>query len=267
MSVDKLFYVTNIEHATMPSQTGIRNLVASILGDDVDNFDYSANSNIKTNTDSCAMPDGKIISIHSPVSLDIYDDAGNHTGPDENGDIEYGVDGVVYDTLDGNKFAFIPDTLHYTIKFKATGTGTAGVDVQNYSSGAIVKSELFVNVPIETLNTKGEVVIAATGSRILLDRDGDGQNTTLTSTTDVDGDLPENPSTPSEPASVGSVSSGSQISNPNLSIQTFKFLNNGVEDGVMIVKDEGIKGREIDEVMASSIPKEEVKLEDGRAHV
>lgn len=190
MISDNLFYATGIEHATMPSQVGIRNLVTSILGDNIEDFDYSANSNIKTNADNCILPDGKIISIHSPVSLDIYDDAGNHTGPDENGDIEYGIEGVTYDTLDGNKFAFIPNDLNVTIKFKATGTGSAGVDVQDYSRGVIAHSESFVQIPIESLDTQGEVVIGDEGSKILFDKRGNGQIIELAPTVNIEGDLP-----------------------------------------------------------------------------
>ncbi|MES2223707.1 MAG: hypothetical protein V4469_02105 [Patescibacteria group bacterium] len=269
MSADNLFYATGVEHATMPSQSGIKNLVSSILKDDGEDFDYGANSNISTNTNNCTIPDGIIVSIHSPISLDIYDSAGHHTGPDENGDIEYGVEGVTYDTLDGNKFAFIPKSIDYRIKFSATGTGTAGVDVQDYKNGSIVRSESFENVPIESLNTKGEVVVNDDSSKILLDRNGDGNEETLLPTLSVDGDLPEESleivDTSKEAIHAKSSTTSGSTSHTNLNIQKFNNLND--KDTNIITKDTGPVNvlntviRNKDEILASTTTKEDVKLE------
>lgn len=265
MSSDKLFYATGVEHATMPSQGGIRNLIASILKDGGDGFDYSSNPSIHTDTSNCKIPDGKIISIHSPIALNIYDNVGHRTGPDINGDIEYGVEGVTYDILDGNKFTFIPNTIHSTIKFNATGTGTAGVDVQAYKNGEIIKSESFENVPITSLNTKGEVVVDNGGSKILLDRNGNGQVETLLPTHSVEGDFQEEPAPDSKPVVVVnsvSVVSGSQIATTSLNIQTFKYLNKEPEKITSIPEDE------VDEIivdrviMSSTTSPEKVKLGD-----
>ncbi len=275
MNTDQLFYVTGVEHATMPSQGGIRDLVASILDEDIDNFDYSSNPNIKTNTDNCALPDGKIISIHSPVSLDIYDDVGHHTGPDENGDIEYGIDGVVYDTLDGNKFAFIPNTVNYKIRFNATGVGTAGVDVQDYRNGAIVKSESFSDIPIVSLNTKGEVVVSTAGSQILLDRNGDDVIETLHPDLSVDGDLPESVTSvnivDNPISSISTVTSGIQIATTSLNIQTLnsceypggcEYLSNKISKSIPVLeKSNKTEVRHVDEVSSATPPKE-VELKD-----
>lgn len=269
MGANRLFYANDIQHATMPSQGGIRNLVASILGDDVDNFDYSTNANIKTDTANCTLPDGKIISIHSPVSLNIYDDAGRHTGPDENGDIEYEIDGVTYDTLDGNKFAFIPDGLNYIIKFNATGVGSAGVDVQEYRNGKISKSESFENIPIQNLDTKGEVIVGDAGTKILLDKGNDGEITTLTPTIQIDGDLPEVSSVANTPV-VALQTVASSISSGSIVGQTMSKTDTEVPD-VDPIKDVRFKDMtdmkresrpETDSVVASSTAQEVVELKD-----
>lgn len=269
MSANRLFYANDIQHATMSSQDGIRNLVASILGDDVDNFDYINNTNIKTDTANCTLPDGKIISIHSPVSLDIYDDAGHHTGPDENGDIEYEIDGVTYDTLDGNKFAFIPDGLNYTVKFNATGVGSAGVDVQEYRNGKISKSESFENIPIQNLDTKGEVIVGDAGTKILLDKGNGGETSILIPTIQIDGDLPEVSSVANTPA-VALQTVASSISSGSIVGQSMPKSNTEVPD-VDPIKDVRVKGMtdmkresrpEADSVVASSTAQEVVELKD-----
>lgn len=173
MDTDNLYYAKGVTHATMPSQSGIKNLVSSILLDSKDSFDFTSNQNIATSTKDCDLPNGKYLSIHSPVALHVYDEEGRHTGPDENGDIEYNIPDLTYDILEDNKFAFIPDNANYTIKLTATGIGTMGVHIKDYKDGEIVRTEYFDNVPIESLDTKGEVVFELEASKIIIDK-GDG---------------------------------------------------------------------------------------------
>ncbi len=154
--------------------------------------------------------------------------------------------------------------IKYTIKFNATGVRTAGVDVQNYQSGAIVKSESFDRVPIDTLNTKGEVVVEEGGSKILLDRNGNGQVETLRPTFQVDGDLTDETTTITDVPIIVSdprtISSGNQIATISLNIQTFKYLNNKPKDTEQAAKKD-IKVKSVSEkVIASSTPRDKVEL-------
>lgn len=267
LPTDNVFYVTRVEHATMPSQNDISDLVVSILN----GGEYIVGSGIGTDTGSCALPDGKIVSIHSPITLDIYDDSGRHTGYNEDGDIEYGIEDVTYDIVDGNKFAFIPNNIDYTIRFGATGTGIAGIDIQDYSGGMIVKSESFNNVPIDNLNTKGEVIISNGGSKVVLDRNGDGNNEVLSPDYVVDGDLPDNADhSDTEDISnhdLGSSVSGSRVATTTeLDVSGFKYLSvesdNEVEQNQYnIFKNLSISDiQENQSEMPSVTPKEDIEL-------
>ncbi|MEK7176009.1 MAG: alpha/beta hydrolase, partial [Patescibacteria group bacterium] len=87
ISATKTYYVKNAQHALMPSTSGVKELIAEILtATSTTDFDISTYSNLATNSGNCAIPNGRIVSFHSPIELHIYDSSGNHTGPDANGD-------------------------------------------------------------------------------------------------------------------------------------------------------------------------------------
>lgn len=184
------YYATGVEHATMPSQGGVRDLVSAIMTNTGTDFSYKDTANISSVSDNCKIPDGKIVSIHSPVALHIYDTDGHHTGPIDNGDIEYGVVGVTYDTVEDNKFAYIPDGLDVEVKISATGTGHVGIDVQDYVDGEISKSEVFDNIEVDNMSAKGEILIDQDESEVIFDKDGTGQREILKPDTTIDGDIP-----------------------------------------------------------------------------
>ena len=79
-------------------------------------------TNISTSSSFCDVP-GRIVSTHSPVTMDIYDNFGNHTGATRTGDTEYGIPGVTYDIINGDTFSFLPDNNSYKIIVRATDTG------------------------------------------------------------------------------------------------------------------------------------------------
>jgi hypothetical protein len=95
----------------MTSTTSVREVIASILKDE--SVDLTLYPNIQTSISGCTIPNGRIISFHSPIDLHIYDSNGNHVGPNTNGDIEYNIPGVTYEVIDHEKFAFLPEGEDY----------------------------------------------------------------------------------------------------------------------------------------------------------
>lgn len=170
----KQFYVLNAEHATMPSSSGVKELVNSILSDDEDDFNYASSTNISTTSDNCRLPDGIFLGYHSPVELNIYDEAGNHTGPNENGDLEENIPGIAYDIIDGNKFAYLPDGQNYRIELKATSIGTFSSHIKKIQDGNIISVDYFNDLPLLSTSTRVKVDINSPIPVILLDQNGDG---------------------------------------------------------------------------------------------
>ncbi|MDP3982458.1 MAG: hypothetical protein Q8Q65_00070, partial [bacterium] len=167
------YYANGVKHAVMPSSTGIKELIGAILTSD-ENFDLSLFSNLATNPDDCGIPDGKIVSFHSPIELHIYDPSNNHVGPNEDGDIENNIEGVVYEIIEDNKFAFLPNGVEYMIKGNATDSGTLDIHIQEMVGGEVATTTIFADIPL-TLTTQTEFTISTSiPIQIALDNDNDG---------------------------------------------------------------------------------------------
>jgi hypothetical protein len=163
----KTYYAKNAVHATMPSLTGVKELIASILSGDED-FDILLYPNLAESANGCTIPNGRVVSFHSPIELHIYSN-GNHAGPNVSGDVEVNIPGVSYEVIDGNKFAFLPDGVEYTITGNATEAGTFNARIKTVEDGDVTETRYFNQVPI-VATTQVEV----TEDKIIIDNESDG---------------------------------------------------------------------------------------------
>lgn len=167
-------YVKDITHGSLPSASGVReNILAILKGEDMVD-----SSEILNNASSCNIS-GDVVSTHSPVELHIYDEGGNHVGPNESGDIEYGIEGVSYDVLDEVKYAFLPSGLNYKIITKATDTGGYNFKIENQDKDDNITSTYdWKLIPLTTLETTGEIWVGPDYSsdnyEVKIDENGDG---------------------------------------------------------------------------------------------
>ena len=175
LTASTTYYVKSAEHAVMPSTTGVKELITEILtATTTGSYDISDYSNLATNASGCSMPDGNLVSMHSPIDLHIYDSSGNHAGPNSDGDIENEIPGVTYEVIDDNKFAFLPNGVEYTIKGNATAAGSFDVRIQEMVNGEVVTTTIFADIPL-TLTTQAQFTLgAAMPAQIALDSDNDG---------------------------------------------------------------------------------------------
>lgn len=171
MLAEETYYVQSAVHATMPSMTGVKNLVADLLaGGDPSATSYA---NVSQDAANCRLPDGKIVSFHSPIELHVYNDNGDHAGPDESGDIENNIPGVDYEVIEDNKFAFLPSGAHYSIKGTATGEGSFSAWVEDFVDGEVATSTIFADLPL-TAATRASFDIGDDAPDVIyLDNDGD----------------------------------------------------------------------------------------------
>jgi len=170
----RTYYASKIEHPYLPSANGVRQLITSILGNEQDNFNPSQYDNLSQEKNICSFS-GTQISYHSPIELHIYDEAGNHVGPNENGDIEINIPGVQYDIIDGNKFAFLPEGLNYQIIAQATNTGSFNARIQNIENGEYTRTAYYNEVPLNSTsaNTRVEINDSQEDYTMQIDQDGD----------------------------------------------------------------------------------------------
>ncbi|NVN96900.1 alpha/beta fold hydrolase, partial [Candidatus Nomurabacteria bacterium] len=142
-NVDK-YFVNEISHSALPSAPDVPDAVLSIL----ENKPRKINSIVFTDINNCTSVHGTIVSIHSPITLDIYDEDGNHSGLDTDGDIENNIKGVSYDTIGEAKFAFIPEGVKVEVKGGATDSGTFDLAIEKVEGGETIETKFWNDVPI-----------------------------------------------------------------------------------------------------------------------
>jgi hypothetical protein len=171
---DSIYYKTGINHPIISSSNGVKELVFSLLNNNIDNFDYGAFDTISTTSDKCKLPNGTTLSFHSPVDVHIYDEFGNHTGPDSNGDIENNISGISYNILENNKFVFLPKGKDFEIKLQATDIGSFSSHIKKIENENVVSTAYFNNISLYSTSTKADVYIENDNQFIELDKNGDG---------------------------------------------------------------------------------------------
>ncbi|MCK5062208.1 hypothetical protein KAR28_06720, partial [Candidatus Parcubacteria bacterium] len=127
------YYSNETEHAYLPGANGIRQLIISILKDTQQDFNFADYGSLSQTDNICSFS-GTQISFHSPIELHVYDENNNHLGPNDEGDIEMGIEGAQYDIIEDNKFVFLPLGRTYTIMGKATDTGSFNARIQNINN-------------------------------------------------------------------------------------------------------------------------------------
>jgi hypothetical protein len=172
---DELYYVKDTEHARLPSANGIKQLITAILKDKTASFPLSIYPNLAKTKNNCSFS-GKQISFHSPIQLHVYDENNNHLGPNENGDIEIGIEGAQYDIIDGNKFVFLPNGHNYRVVGQAIESGSFNARIQLIDNGQYNETFYFNEMPLESDKTKVQLEIFDNQPTYLLKADQDGDN-------------------------------------------------------------------------------------------
>lgn len=171
---DKSYYSSGTEHAYLPSADGIKQLIVAILKGEEDTFNFSTYPNLKIDKGHCSFS-GKQISFHSPIELHVYDEAGNHLGPNQDGDIEMEIPGAQYDIIDDNKFVFLPTGHNYQVIGQATESGAFNARIQNITDTIYTQTFYYNEIPLNTASTtlKFEINDNQTDYPIIIDQNGD----------------------------------------------------------------------------------------------
>lgn len=145
------YYIPSGSHGTIPSLPAVQNAIIALLqGKTV--------TGISDKVSSCNLG-GDIVEVHSPVSLDIYDEQGRHTGLTPDG-IEYGIPNVQYDVIDNEKSAFLPSGPTYKIITKAESAGIADMYVSHTDGNDTVTHQAYYNaVPLVSDKSVGTMTL------------------------------------------------------------------------------------------------------------
>ncbi len=124
------------------------------------------------------------LALHSPVSINIYDNDGNHTGlidnPNSNSDlqmVEENVPNSRYMDFGEGKYVLLDGDTQYSIKLQGLDFGTFTLETKETQNGTEISTSSFVDIPTSP-NMTGEVVVSATSTVnpiIKIDANGDGK--------------------------------------------------------------------------------------------
>jgi len=126
------------------------------------------------------------LALHSPVSIDIYDGLGNHTGLIENPNlesdlqmVEENIPGSKYDNFGEGKYVLLDENNQYSVKLHGLDVGTFTLDTKITQGGVELVTSSFVDIPTNP-SMIGEVIISTstvfTNPIIKIDVNGDSKN-------------------------------------------------------------------------------------------
>lgn len=155
------------------------------------------------------------LSLHSPLTLDVFDDFGNHTGVSTTtGQIEALIPGTYYVQFGDLKYIFADSGTPLHIVMSGYDSGTFTFEIGKYLGDSAVSSVIFTDVPV-TPRTTAKVDISSDSSSISdlqIDEDGDGDvDLSYGSATGQLNSVGESTAAPAEPASAQSAGSGGSI--------------------------------------------------------
>ncbi|MES2224372.1 MAG: alpha/beta fold hydrolase [Patescibacteria group bacterium] len=166
------YFVTAGTHGSMPSVSDIQRAMLAVLGGTA----VSSSATLADTPASCPVS-GTVVEVHSPVSLDIYDQQGRHTGPNDKGEIEYGIPNVQYDVINDEKSAFLPGGLTYKIVNRAESAGVYDMYISQSNGNDMVTQQAYYHaVPLINEKSVGTAILSAVDASptISFDDTGDG---------------------------------------------------------------------------------------------
>lgn len=115
-------------------------------------------------------------SLHSPLSLSLYDDQGRHTGVGADGRVEERIPGTYYRQFGEVKYVFADEAAVQHLKLDGYDTGTFTLEVEEFSGDESLGKVTFKDVPTTSdthvsLDTTDGL---GTLSTLRIDEDGDG---------------------------------------------------------------------------------------------
>lgn len=167
----KKYYALEADHGQMLGQQGISQEIADILSGGT----LPVDGDLVTRDRSRCGLTGELLSVYSPLSLDITDANGDHAGMETDG-VTVGdtIPNADYEIFGDHKFAYLPTGKgqRYSIKIKGTDSGAFTLTDASVDDDVPGSMQVFDDVPV-TPSLSGTVSLGST-TTLTLDTDGDG---------------------------------------------------------------------------------------------
>ena len=145
------------------------------------------------------------LSIHSPATIDLYDDQGRHTGPipnpNPNSDLqlyEANIPNSYYMPFGEGKYAGYDASASTTVKIHGTGGGTFTIKVEQDTADVPDALYTYNDIPVSTSTEASFSISSGTSTPIVVDENGDGTKVFSVRPQADDGSDTPNPDIPVE---------------------------------------------------------------------
>ncbi|MFA5997738.1 MAG: alpha/beta hydrolase [Candidatus Paceibacterota bacterium] len=161
-----------LSHKNIFEVPGLLDLIKSNISNIPSTFDYV----------SQAQPTSAFaytrIQLNSPLTLNLYDSAGNHTGLTATGEVEENIPGSRYRTIGESKYILVPKDVATTLRLEGYRGGSFSLNIDTLSGDTITASTTFAAIPsststIVTMDLPANTEIQALGA-LKVDFNGDG---------------------------------------------------------------------------------------------
>ena len=120
------------------------------------------------------------IKVACPVIVHVYDSQGRHLGPSEDGSLELGIPGALYEVVDGETYILLDDNDTYEIRIEGYDNGMMNIKdeiIRTSEDAYIVESStVFKNIPVqENLQASYTIQPGQSSTSINIDSNGDGR--------------------------------------------------------------------------------------------
>ena len=176
------FWSSNInrEHADILEISELNDFIKNIISN---NSELLPDYIFKSQPEKDILDNELIFSLHSPLTLNLYDDNGNHTGiSTTTNEVEENIPGSSYLEFGELKYITVPasTTVHLSMQGYSSGSFTLNID--QYEGDNVVASTTFAGVPSATGTIVTTTILdgnLASSSPLVVDINGDGESEIL----------------------------------------------------------------------------------------
>ena len=169
-----LFGHNAFDHSRILEVDSVLSLISDLVED---TSNYTNTYGYLTNETPPSTDKRLQFALHSPLTFNLYDDQGRHTGiSTTTNQVEEQIPGTYYQEFGDIKYIFADESASFHILMEGTGTGTFTFVLTELQGNTAVASTTFQDLPV-TSQTKAMMNISTgldSASNLIVDENGDG---------------------------------------------------------------------------------------------
>ncbi len=168
--------ISNVEreHRDILEVKNLRDFIKSEIKNEV----WNDSNEIVVGNTSTLVPDGEYLhyTLHSPLSLGVYDNLGRYTGLDQvTGDIVEDIPNSKYVVIGDTQFVSVPESISGQVRLRGVSDGVFTLDIEKQTGNTVVDAVTIGGVPSLTQTVAYLDINSNLASTTLnIDKNGDG---------------------------------------------------------------------------------------------